>query len=170
MVWIGGHGYDSPGHGVEFNTSADVVAAQTVFGSSIPMWQVPATTYAQCLVSWAELDRDIAPLGALGGHLVDRHREFTQRLERMLDVNLGECAVLGDSPLVVLTALQATFHPDPTSSPSQSLPRRAILDDGSYGEAQPGLPPVRVFTAIDTRLMYGDLIAKLANHATAPFS
>ena len=60
--------------GLEFNTSIDLLAAQIVFQSPIPIWQVPESTYGQCLVSWAELDRDIAPLGALGSHLVERWR------------------------------------------------------------------------------------------------
>ena len=165
LVWIGGHGYGSPAQAPEFNTSADLGAAQIVFGSRLPIWQVPEPTYAQCLVSWAELDRDIAPLGVLGSHLVGRWREFTRRLEDRLDVNLGECAVLGDSPLVLLTALQASFRPEPTSSPSQLLPRLAIRDDGTYGEPQTGLPHVRVFTGVDMRLLYGDLVAKLAARA-----
>jgi purine nucleosidase len=162
LVWIGGHGYDSAAEGPEFNTSADLVAAQNVFGSRLSIWQVPEPAYAQCIVSWAELERDIAPLGPLGRHLVGRWRDFTRRVEEKLDVNLGECVILGDSPLVLLTALQASFRPEPTSSPSQLLPRLAIRENGTYGEPLTDLPPVRVFTAIDTRLMYGDLIAKLA--------
>ena len=55
LVWIGGHGYESSASEVEFNTSADLIAAQILFRSAIPIWQVPEPTYAQCLVSWAEL-------------------------------------------------------------------------------------------------------------------
>lgn len=165
LVWIGGHGYESPTEGLEFNTSADLVAAQILFRSAVPLWQVPEPTYAQCLVSWAELDRDIAPLGALGSYLVDRWRTFTDRVERMFGVSLGECAVLGDSPLVLLTALRGTFRSEPSSSPSRLVPRMPIEQDGSYGDAIAELPPVRVFTAIDMRLMYADLVAKLAAHA-----
>jgi hypothetical protein len=141
------------------------VAAQTVFRSAIPIWQVPEPTYAQCLVSWAELDRDVATLGPLGSYLVDRWRLFTHRVEQMFGASLGECAVLGDSPLVLLTALRGTFRAEPSSSPSTLVPRRPIEDDGSYGDAIPELPSVRVFTGIDMRLMYADLVAKLAAHA-----
>lgn len=167
LVWIGGHGYDSPAEGLEFNTGTDPVAAQVVFRSAIPIWQVPEPTYAQCLVSWAELSREIAPLGPLGAHLVDRWRTFTDRVEGMFGASLGECAVLGDSPLVLLTALRGTFRAEPSSSPSILVPRRPIEDDGGYGPALEGLPAVRVFTGIDMRLMYGDLVAKLADHADA---
>ncbi len=165
LVWIGGHGYEAPGEGLEFNTSADLLAAQILFGSSLPIWQVPEPTYAQCLVSWAELTRDIAPLGPLGSYLVDRWRTFTDRIEQLFGASLGECAVLGDSPLVLLTALRGTFRAEPSSSPSLLMPRMPIEDDGGYGDAVAELPPVRVFTAIDMRLMYADLVAKLAAHA-----
>jgi purine nucleosidase len=165
LVWIGGHGYESPVSEVEFNTSTDLFAAQVVFASAIPIWQVPEPTYGQCLVSWAELYRDIAGLGPLGSYLVDRWRTFTARIEDMLGVSLGECAVLGDSPLVLLTALRGTFRAEPSSSPSTLVTRRPIEHDGGYGAAITELPSVRVFTGIDMRLMYGDLIAKLTAHA-----
>src|SRR5688572_10660825 len=139
LVWIGGHGYDSTAEAPEFNTGTDLVAAQVVFRSPIPIWQVPEPTYAQCLVSWAELHRDIAPLGPLGSYLVDRWRTFTDRVERMFGASLGECAVLGDSPLVLLTALQGTFRAEPSSSPSTLVPRRPIEDGGAYGAALAGL-------------------------------
>ncbi|SIT83617.1 nucleoside hydrolase [Microbacterium sp. RU33B] len=165
LVWIGGMGYERAAGDPEFNTSTDLRAAQTLFRSAVPIWQVPEPTYAQCLVSWSELDRDIAPLGPLGAHLVDRWRTFTDRIERMLGASLGECAVLGDSPLVLLTALRGTFRAEPSSSPSHLVARMPILDDGSYGEPLPGLPPVRVFTGIDMRLMYADLVTTLAVRA-----
>lgn len=165
LVWIGGNGYDSPADGPEFNASTDLTAARIVFESDVPIWQVPVSTYSQCLVSWSELDQDIAPAGALGSYLVERWREFTDRIERLFGASLGESAVLGDSPLVLLTALQGTFRVDPSSSPSRLLPRRRLEVDGSYGEPLADRSPVRVFTGIDMRLMYGDLVAKLAAHA-----
>lgn len=168
LVWIGGHGYDAPATEPEFNTSIDPRAAQIVFGVFPSIWQVPEPTYSQCLVSWAELNRDIAPSGRLGSHLVERWRSFTDRVENMFGTSLGECAVLGDSPLVLLTALRGTFRAEPSSSVWRSEERRAIDDNGCYGAEITALPPVRVFTTIDMRLMYADLVAKLAAHATAP--
>lgn len=165
LVWIGGNAYDHPADDVEFNASADLTAARIVFGSAVPIWQVPESVYSQCLVSWAELDQDIAPSGALGSYLVDRWREFTGHIEQLFGASLGECAVLGDSPLVLLTALRGTFRAEPSSSPSRLLPRRVPEADGSYGAPGADLPPVRVFTGVDIRLMYADLVAKLRAHA-----
>ncbi|HYP73408.1 MAG TPA: nucleoside hydrolase, partial [Microbacterium sp.] len=165
LVWIGGPGYDvdagADERPTEFNTTIDPVAAGVVFASPIEIWQVPETTYAQCLVSWAELQRTVAPVGPLAAHLVTTQREFAERFSAMLGVDLGETVVLGDSPLALLTALRGPFRAEPSSSPSQRRTRRAILPDASYGAELDALPPVRVFTAIDVRLMLGDLIAKL---------
>lgn len=157
LAWIGGSGYDGSSlDDVEFNLSIDPAAAARVFRSPLSIWQVPETTYAQCLVSWAELDRDVAGCSAVG-----TFREFGDRLRGLgADFADAETAVLGDSPLVVLTALAGPHAPGRVSSPSVSVDRRAIGADGRYGEVFPGLPPVRVFTAIDTRLMYGDMVAK----------
>lgn len=168
LVWIGGHGYDGTGRDdtPEFNTSADIAAAAEVFASPVTVWQVPEPTYASCVVTWSELDRDIAPLGSLGAHLVERFRTFTARIEKMSGANLGETVVLGDSPLVVLTALRASFAADATSSPSHWRPRPIIGPAGHY-EGERTDAQVRVFTGIDMRLLYGDLVAKLGAHAEA---
>ena len=165
LVWIGGPGYDpvtgQESRPAEFNTTIDPVAAGVVFASSMAIWQVPETTYEQCLISWSELDRHVAPLGPVAAHLVDSLQVFTATMSEMLGFNRGETVVLGDSPLVLLTALRGPFQAEPSSSPSVLRPRRAIRSDSSYGEALIDAPPVRVFGAIDTRLMFGDLIAKL---------
>ena len=47
------------------------------------------------------------------------------------------------------------------------MPRMSITDTGWYGTPQPDLPPVRVFTRPDTRLMFEDMFAKFAAHNNA---
>ena len=172
LIWIGG-----PEHvglavpppdamPIEYNLLIDVTAASVVFGeSAIPVWQVPRDAYRQPLVSFAELERRMAGCGRLGAHLfaaLDRVREAAAEH----GLALGETWALGDSPLVLLTALQSAFEADPSSS--RHVPREtpAITDDGRY-EAVPGARPMRVYTALDTRLMVEDLFAKLSLHAGA---
>lgn len=169
-VWVGGAGYSESEptepsmFGAEYNMNIDVPSAQVVFGSPIPLWQVPADAYRRCLVSWAELRRRVGSLGGLGAHLMSALDGFAELLNRH-GLNLGETYVLGDSPLVLLTALQSGFDPDPASSDSVVTPRMSITDSGWYGAAQPTLPPVRVFTRPDTRLMFEDMFAKFASHS-----
>jgi purine nucleosidase len=169
-VWIGGGEYPGspplPGPPwAEYNLGIDIPAAQTVFDAPIRLWQVPRDTYRQCLVSMSELDERVGSLGALGERLVASLDAALDWFRRNGD-NWGETYILGDNPLVLLTALQSTFAADPSSSPSRTVPRRRITADGWYGE-ETGGPPVRVFTGIDNRLMFEDMIAKLARRSRA---
>ena len=68
---------------------------------------------------------------------------------------------LGDSPLVLLTALQSVFEPDPSSSRYVERPTPALGDDGAYSDVADGRP-MRVYTWVDTRLMFEDMYLKLA--------
>ncbi len=171
-VWIGGP--EHPGLAVappraggpevsEYNQRIDLTAAQVVFDSTIPLWQVPRDAYRQTLMSFAELDAWVRPAGALGAHLV-------AALDRVRDLagggglDIGETYILGDSPLVLLTALQSSFEADPSSSRYVTQPRPRIGDDGAYVPNVDGAP-IRVYTHLDVRLMFGDLIAKVAGHA-----
>ena len=73
--------------------------------------------------------------------------------------------VLGDSPLVLLTALLGGYDPRPTSSRWVDRPRPRLLDTGEYGDPVDGAPPLRIFTHLDVRLLLEDLYAKLSLHA-----
>ena len=91
------------------------------------------------------------------------------RLDDLLgraDWNLGEGYVLGDNPLVLVTALQSGWEVDASSCRSLDVPRPTITDEGRY-EARPDAKPIRVFTHLDTRVMLADFYAKLALLASA---
>lgn len=164
LVWIGGPEYPGqalppPGSkGVEYNLGIDIVAAQVIFNrSEIPLWQVPRNAYRQALVSRSELMDKVARKGALGEFLMTRLDDLIQRAHG----SLGETYVLGDSPLVLLTALESSWEQDPSSSGYVSLPCAEISDQGSYVKNPKGRP-IRVCTSLDTRLMFGDFFAKMA--------
>jgi inosine-uridine nucleoside N-ribohydrolase len=170
LVWIGGREHADlavPGDedlGIEYNTSIDRVAAEVVFNrSDLRMWQVPRDVYRQVLASRSELLVRMWPHGALGRHLFDSLAATTDLVNR-LGLRMGETYVLGDSPLVLLTALFSNFHPAPSSSRWVDRPRPRLLEDGSYEPAGGG-PPLRIFTQLDTRLVLEDLYAKLELHA-----
>ena len=169
-VWIGGGEHAAlavppPGADpVEYNLNIDVTAAQTVFNhSTIPIWQVPRDVYRQCLVSQAELDTRVRPMGPLGAYLHERVQAVSDRAADD-GRNLGETYVLGDSPLVLVTALQSAFQPDSSSSTHVTMPTPCLTDDGSYA-ANPSGRPLRVYTCVDQRLMFDDFYAKLAAFA-----
>jgi inosine-uridine nucleoside N-ribohydrolase len=169
-VWVGGTEHpglaDPPpeaGPG-EYNLAIDIKAGQTVFNHSrVPVWQVPRDAYRQALISRAELRTRVRPAGAVGAYLAHTIDELAVRVEEY-GVNLGETYVMGDNPLVLLTALQASFEPTPSSSAYVTRPMPKLSDDGGYLD-NPNGRPLRIYTLIDTRLMFEDLFAKLALHA-----
>lgn len=167
LVWIGGAEHDGlavPPPGampIEYNLLIDVTAAQVVFGDSgIPVWQVPRDVYRQCLVSDAELRLRVAATGPLGRHLYDEVAHV-MRMVGSFAGGAAETYALGDSPLVLLSALQSVFEPDPASSRYVARPTPRIGGDGAYIDV-PGARPMRVYTWVDTRLMFEDFFLKLA--------
>lgn len=164
LVWIGGHEHDDLLPGVprrkdaEYNATIDLPAVQTVFNdSAIEIWQVPRNVYRQLMISHAELTAGLKPAGRLGTYLLDQ-------LERVVStpkISLGETYILGDSPLVTLTALQSSFEPDSASSAYVVRPTPRVVARAQY-EANPNGRPMRVYTTIDTRLTFADMFAKFA--------
>jgi purine nucleosidase len=170
LVWIGGE-YDdlapppSGGLGFEYNTSIDTVAAQVVFNESdLDLWQVPRSTYTQVIASRSEMLARMRPLGPLGEHLFDAIGRMAERMRSSWGMHLGETYVLGDSPLVLLTALLSSFEATPSSCRWVVRPRPHLLESGHYDTSVEGRA-VRVFTQLDSRLLLEDLYAKLALHA-----
>lgn len=170
LVWIGGSEHEGIGlvaPGVppaEYNLTIDTVAAQVVFGdSTIPIWQVPRPAYRQAIVTMAELRVRIRPLGAVGTYLYDEIRVVGDMLAGH-GLSAGETYVMGDQPLVLLTALQTAFEPDPASSDYVTVPTPRIDDAGLYVDRPDGRP-MRVYTAVDNRLTFDDLRSKLAELA-----
>lgn len=166
VIWIGGEEHVGlavpPPNAMptEYNLLIDVRAGQVVFNDSdLRIWQVPRDVYRQCLVSDAELRIRVAATGPLGEYL---YSEVAEVIVRAAGQGRGpaETYALGDSPLVLLTALQSLFEADPSSSSYASMPTPALTDDGSY-VAVPDARPMRVYTHVDTRLMFEDFYLKL---------
>lgn len=164
LVWIGGMEYADllpgvpPRGDAEYNLTIDVTAAQWIFNrSDVEIWQVPRNVYRQLNISHAELDAGLRPAGKLGEFLIRQ----LDRVAPLMNTNLGETYILGDSPLVTLTALQSSFDPDTSSSAYVIRPAPRITDDGRY-QADAGGRPMRVYRTIDTRLTFGDMFAKFA--------
>ena len=137
LIWIGGgehpgHAEPPPGEGpMEYNLAIDPIAAQVVFNhSDIAIWQVPRNVYRTVMASRAELLARMRPCGALGRHLFDA-LGWLAGMAAEHGINLGETYILGDSPLVLLTALQSSFHPDTASSTYVVMPCPRILTPAS---------------------------------------
>ncbi|MDC6367623.1 MULTISPECIES: nucleoside hydrolase [Flavobacteriaceae] len=164
LVWIGGEEYKGlafppPGKvRTEYNTGIDIKASQIIFNhSEIPIWQVTRDAYRQALVSYAEILYKIKDKGATGAYLVEKLDDLMMRAKR----RLGEAYVLGDNPLVLLTALQSSWEVDPSSSKYVIKPVPRINEKGRYEENVEGRN-IRVYNQLDVRLMFEDFVAKLA--------
>lgn len=172
VLWIGGGEYPGttpPPPGApkcEYNLYEDLIAGQVVFNDSdLNIWHIPRDAYRQCNASLAELEIRMHRNGELGKYLFGKIEEAVS-LAIKASNRFAEVYTMGDSALVLLTALQNSFEPAPSSSQFIEIPRLTINDEGLYG-TQAGTRTIRVFTQLDERLMQEDLYAKLTIHATS---
>ncbi|MGJ5641289.1 nucleoside hydrolase [Formosa sp. S-31] len=164
LIWIGGTEYEGlswppPGASKqwEYNTGIDVKACQVIFNqSSIPIWQVPRNAYRQALISYAELFHKVGKNNPTGKFLMESLEDLMKRANGAL----GEAYVLGDSPLVLLTALQSSWEVDPSSCKYELRSAPKITDAGVFKETQ-NRRTIRVYYDLDIRLMFEDFFTKL---------
>lgn len=166
VVWIGGPehpGLTSPWPPIgdpEYNLAIDLPAGRALFNDAdLPLWLVPRNIYRQCLVSDLELRRRVQAHGALGAFLYESLQEVA-RLTWAHGAGFAETYALGDQPLVLLTALQSFFEPDTSSSVFAEVPAPRLGEAGAL-EPRPDGRPIRVYTLVDTRLMFEDMFLKI---------
>jgi inosine-uridine nucleoside N-ribohydrolase len=166
LIWIGGPEYTDlapppPGYtSLEYNLGIDIKAGQVIFNkSAIPVWQVPRSSYRQVMMPYSSLLLKVKTQGKIGEYL-------TAALERVMKMgvkynfNVGEIYIVGDSPLVLLTALQASFEADPSSSKYVLRPSPLINGEGLYEVNHLGRN-IRVYTQLDVHLLLDDFYSKL---------
>jgi inosine-uridine nucleoside N-ribohydrolase len=150
VIWIGGTGYGGleKHHGIEFNLSNDINAANVVFDSGITLWQVPQNVYSQVSVSYAELEEKIGGTSELADYLIRQMVEWnaTHWPEPI------ESRSLGDSPAVSLM-----LYPNGGTFRARPAPRF-----GPAGDYLPGAGhAIRVTETVDVRFLIEDMFAKL---------
>jgi len=159
LIWIGGSPY--PNGGGEYNLNADVIAARVIFNNStMPIWQIPSDVYSMCVVSDFELQRHLSRAGAIGKFLWENQLAYYARFP----INFGETYQLGDSPLVLLTALGSPWGATNSySSPYETIFAPTIGSNGSYAANTTGRK-IRVYKGVDLRLMYHDFFSKMRTY------
>ena len=166
LVWIGGAEYtdiaipppnfSSP----EYNLNIDIFAARHIFNkSSVPIWQIPRNVYRQALISYATLLDRVKSKGKTGTYLVNALENVMQLLKNH-KLNMGETYILGDSPLVLFTALQSGFEADPSSSDYVLKMTPGIDERGNYIFSHTGRT-IRVYTRTDNYAMFEDFFSKI---------
>ncbi len=152
-VWIGGGKW--PVGGFEFNLLQDINAANVVFKSKMPLWQIPINVYKQAAVTLAELQYRVRPHGEIGNYLFTQMVEFNQKLARIQQWPHGESWGLGDQGTVTvlleeLERMNYDWKPAPIFAP-----------DMHYLHEQNNRP-IRVYHTLDARFTMEDFYAKLA--------
>jgi purine nucleosidase len=152
-VWIGGGPY--PSGGFEFNLFQDIPAANVVFGSSMPLWQIPENVYKQIQVSLAELQYRVQPCGAIGSYLFTQMVEFNHRITGYIPWPHGESWGLGDQGTVTVL-LEENNRGNYNWIPAPQFSKEM------YYIYKQNNRPIRVYHTLDSRFTMEDFYAKLA--------
>lgn len=154
-IWIGGGAY--PNGGRESNLQQDVYAAQVLFDSPLPIWQIPMNVYAGMNLTFAELMQKVNPAGAIGEHLCDtmfKVNDWYGAAAPQLSFPHGEVWSIGDQPTI-----SALLEPE-SGRDWVEIPAPTIEDDMRYAENPDG-KKIKVFQSIDRRMLMDDFFAKL---------
>ena len=141
--------------GEEFNLMSDINAANVVFSSSMPLWQVPTGTYKQFGVSLAELQLHVRPYGKIGRYLFEQMAALNNALADLPYWPHGETWCLGDEGVIC-----ALLEDRERRGGYTEIPAPRIGADMRY---LPGDPTrkIRVYHTMDVRLDLEDFYAKL---------
>jgi len=153
-IWIGGGDY--PEGSAEFNLRQDINAANVVFASEMPLWQVPLKAYRPFACSLAELQLKVRPCGEIGKYLFEQLVEFNMQVNKWDSWPHGEMWTLGDEGCIA--ALLQDMNKDDNYEMTEAP---FVLPDGRY-EFGHGFRKIRVYNTLDARLDLEDLFAKLS--------
>lgn len=152
-VWIGGGAY--PKGGDEFNLWNDIAAANIVFQSQMPFWQIPMDVYKKLSVSLAELEYKVYPCGEIGKYLFEQLVEYNIRNGKEKIWPHGETWGLGDQ--AVISVLMEELE-----RVSYEMRPAPIVDKDMNYILETENRPIRVYKDIDVRYTMEDFFAKLA--------
>ncbi len=152
-IWIGGGDY--PNGGGEFNLAQDINAANVVFGSKMPLWQIPRVLYKQFAVSIAELQDKVYPCGKIGEYLFTQLAEFNSQMLLFDSWPHGDIWTLGDEGCVCALLEEIERNDGYTE-----IPAPYINCDMTYTHSDKNRK-IRVYNKLDVRLDLEDLFAKL---------
>ena len=146
-IWVGGGTYPD-GH-PEFNLMNDVHAANVVFKSTIPLWQVPVDVCSIMKVSFAELQYNVRPCGQIGQYLFEQMMEVAKR-----GPSGCESWIMWDSSAIGLLMDEHAYQYDMKAAPSFTTEMNYLHNTENR--------PIRVYRQIDSRFIFEDFFCKLA--------
>ena len=154
-IWIGGGDY--PEGGFEFNLAQDVCAANVVFRSSMPLWQIPVGTYSRFAVTLAELQHKVKPHGKIGAYLFEQLAALNEAAGAHEGPwPHGETWFMGDEGTVAVLMDSTREGRDYTMIPAPTVEPETLRYLPSHNRA------IRVYHHLDVRMDLEDFFCKLA--------
>ncbi|MDO4260146.1 MAG: nucleoside hydrolase [Actinomycetaceae bacterium] len=171
LVWVGGPEWvglaDPPvGHmPIEYNLMIDVNSGRVCFDTEdLIIWQVPRSTYRQCIIAESELRIRIGGTGPLGKYMFSEIQHMLESCSRDGNHPITGGYDIGDNALILITALQTVFEADTSSSKWLLRPTPRIMESGDY-RPMAATRQMRVYTDLDMRLIVEDMCLKIQEFA-----
>lgn len=150
-IWVGGGRY--PKGSKECNLGNDLIAANYVFASELPLWQIPSNVYKTTLVSLAQLKLRVAPMGKLGNYLYEQLITFMKTNAKEKSWINPECWVMGDSGAIgVLLEEQKSYYQEIIAP---------IFDEEHHYIYNQKNSKIRVYQQLNNYFVIEDMLSKI---------
>lgn len=150
-IWVGGGRY--PSGSKECNLANDLKAANYVFSSKVPLWQIPSDAYKTTLVSLSQLKLRVKPMGKLGIYLYDQLENFIEENYQQKSWVNSECWVMGDSGAIgVLLEEQKSYYKEITAP---------FFDDQFHYVYKQDNRKIRVYFQLNNYFIIEDMLSKI---------
>lgn len=150
-IWVGGGRY--PKGSKECNLGNDLIAANYVFASELPLWQIPSNVYKTTLVSLAQLKLRVAPMGKLGNYLYEQLITFMKTNAKEKSWINPECWVMGDSGAIgVLLEEQKSYYQEIIAP---------IFDEEHHYIYNQKNRKIRVYQQLNNYFVIEDMLSKI---------
>ena len=150
-IWVGGGRY--PKGSKECNLGNDLIAANYVFASELPLWQIPSNVYKTTLVSLAQLKLRVAPMGKLGKYLYEQLITFMKTNAKEKSWINPECWVMGDSGAIgVLLEEQKSYYQEIIAP---------IFDEEHHYIYNQKNRKIRVYQQLNNYFVIEDMLSKI---------
>ena len=150
LVWLAGHALHWPDT-AEFNLKQDVAAARVLLDCEAPLVLLPCLGAVSHLhTSVPEIERHVAPAGGIGRLLAERFRE--------------KCAATPGSSRVIWDLAAVGYLIDPGWVPTELVSSPVVTDQLTW-RLDGDRHQIRCATYVHRDRVFGDLFAKLAEHA-----
>lgn len=152
-IWVGGGRY--PHGSPEANLNRDIAAANLVFASEIPLWQIPSNVYKTILAPVSDMTLRLKESHGLGSYLLQQLLEFSAAYTDSKAWINNECWVLGDSAAIGVLL-------DEQKGSYELLPAPCFNAEGTHDfSVNKQQRPIRVYHQINAPMILSDMYAKI---------